>query len=108
MNALANRAGGKGYESEKFYDNIRFDFKGIENIHKMRSSLKQLMSNLSSSSSMDSFLSELASSGWLKHIKVGWLGLMKSNQVSDLFLLSLRRYSTLHWPSCPASPMAFL
>ncbi|KAF3836036.1 hypothetical protein F7725_028594 [Dissostichus mawsoni] len=33
LNALANRAAGKGYENEDNYSNIRFQFVGIENIH---------------------------------------------------------------------------
>ncbi len=69
MNAMANKAGGKGYESDKYYENIQFCFKGIENIHKMRNSLKTMMSALSVTTSMDGFLSELANSGWLKHAK---------------------------------------
>ena len=39
INAMANRAGGKGYESEAFYPNTKFVFKGIESIHIMRDSL---------------------------------------------------------------------
>jgi myotubularin-related protein 6/7/8 len=30
---MANRAAGKGYENENFYENIKFQFCGIENIH---------------------------------------------------------------------------
>ena len=40
---MANRAGGKGYESEAFYPNTKFVFKGIENIHVMRESLAKLV-----------------------------------------------------------------
>lgn len=40
---MANRAAGKGYESETFYDNIKFHFLGIENIHVMRNSLAKLI-----------------------------------------------------------------
>jgi len=69
MNALANRAGGKGYENDKHYENIHFCFKGIENIHKMRGSLQALVNGLSLTTSMDAFLSELSASGWLKHLK---------------------------------------
>ena len=29
MNAMANKAGGKGYESDKYYENINFSFKVI-------------------------------------------------------------------------------
>lgn len=40
---MANRAAGKGYENIDNYDNIRFKFIGIENIHVMRSSLQKLL-----------------------------------------------------------------
>lgn len=40
---MANRAAGKGYENEAFYDNIKFQFFGIENIHVMRASLQKLV-----------------------------------------------------------------
>ncbi|XP_032671406.1 myotubularin-related protein 6 isoform X2 [Odontomachus brunneus] len=68
INAFANKAAGKGYENENFYDNIKFHFFGIENIHVMRTSLNKLM-DLQRSTSMSAFLSGLESSGWLKHIR---------------------------------------
>lgn len=40
---MANRAAGKGYENEAFYDNIKFHFLGIENIHVMRNSVQKLI-----------------------------------------------------------------
>jgi hypothetical protein len=43
INAIANRAQGKGYEDENNYSNIKFYFFGIENIHVMRSSLQKLL-----------------------------------------------------------------
>ena len=43
INAMANRAAGKGYENENFYANIKFQFLGIENIHVMRNSLQKVM-----------------------------------------------------------------
>lgn len=43
INALANRAAGKGYEDENFYDNVKFHFYAIENVHVMRSSLHKLI-----------------------------------------------------------------
>lgn len=46
---MANRAAGKGYENEKFYDNIKFQFFGIENIHTMRQSLAQLIERMMNS-----------------------------------------------------------
>ena len=43
INAMAQKAAGKGYENENFYENIKFHFLGIENIHVMRGSLQKLM-----------------------------------------------------------------
>lgn len=39
---MANRAAGKGYENTEFYENVEFQFIGIENIHVMRQSLQRL------------------------------------------------------------------
>ncbi|XP_052744775.1 myotubularin-related protein 8 [Bicyclus anynana] len=70
INAMVNRAAGKGYENEAFYDNIKFQFIGIGNIHVMRKSLQKLVETCEQNSpTMSSFLSGLESSGWLKHIK---------------------------------------
>ena len=72
VNAKVNMAGGKGHESDKFYENMRFSFKGIENIHKMRKSIEHVDFNILGSAttlSMDVFMTELANSGWLKHIR---------------------------------------
>ncbi|XP_058906969.1 myotubularin-related protein 8 isoform X1 [Kogia breviceps] len=70
LNAMANRAAGKGYENEDNYANIRFRFMGIENIHVMRSSLQKLLEVCElKSPTMSEFLSGLESSGWLRHIK---------------------------------------
>lgn len=43
INAMANRAAGKGYENESFYENTKFCFLGIENIHVMRASLQKML-----------------------------------------------------------------
>lgn len=43
INAFANRAAGKGYENEAFYENIKFHFLGVENIHVMRNSLTKII-----------------------------------------------------------------
>lgn len=40
---MANRAAGKGYENESFYENTKFQFFGVENIHVMRGSLQKLV-----------------------------------------------------------------
>ncbi|XP_054882396.1 myotubularin-related protein 7-like [Poeciliopsis prolifica] len=71
LNAMANRAAGKGYESEDHYSNIRLLFIGIENIHVMRSSQQKILDGAGEmrAPSMTDFLWGLESSGWLKHIK---------------------------------------
>ena len=72
VNAKANQASGKGHESEKCYKNMKLTFKGIQNIHVMRKSLQHIVYNIlgsgSATLSMDAFMTELANSGWLKHI----------------------------------------
>uniref|UniRef100_A0A8C4HVE2 Myotubularin related protein 7a n=1 Tax=Dicentrarchus labrax TaxID=13489 RepID=A0A8C4HVE2_DICLA len=70
LNAIANRAAGKGYENEDNYSNIKFQFLGIENIHVMRNSQQKMLEVCElRSPSMSDFLEGLESSGWLKHIK---------------------------------------
>ncbi|XP_031616329.1 myotubularin-related protein 6 isoform X3 [Contarinia nasturtii] len=72
INAMANRAAGKGYENEAFYENIKFHFLGIENIHVMRTSLQKLVETISidqKSLTMSGFLNSLEASGWLKHVR---------------------------------------
>ncbi|XP_046395380.1 myotubularin-related protein 6 isoform X1 [Ischnura elegans] len=70
INAMANRAAGKGYENENFYENIKFHFLGIENIHTMRSSLAKMIETCElKSPSMNAFIGGLESSGWLRHVK---------------------------------------
>lgn len=43
INAMANKAAGKGYENDNHYTDIKFQFLGIENIHVMRASLQKLL-----------------------------------------------------------------
>ena len=43
---MVNKAQGKGYENEIYYENIKFHFFGIENIHVMRGSLQKLMDGM--------------------------------------------------------------
>ncbi|KAM9538759.1 LOW QUALITY PROTEIN: phosphatidylinositol-3,5-bisphosphate 3-phosphatase MTMR8-like [Salvelinus alpinus] len=70
LNAMANRAAGKGYENEDNYSNIRFQFVGIENIHVMRNSLQKLLEVCAMKSpTMSDYLTGLENSGWLRHIK---------------------------------------
>ncbi|XP_054648500.1 myotubularin-related protein 7a isoform X1 [Dunckerocampus dactyliophorus] len=70
LNAMANRAAGKGYENEDNYAHIKFQFAAIENIHVMRNSQQKMLEVCElRSPSMSDFLEGLESSGWLKHIK---------------------------------------
>ncbi|XP_044045644.1 myotubularin-related protein 7-like isoform X2 [Siniperca chuatsi] len=70
LNAMANRAAGKGYENEDHYTNIKLQFIGIENIHVMRNSQQKIIDvGEMRSPSMTDFLWGLENSGWLKHIK---------------------------------------
>ncbi|XP_049938411.1 myotubularin-related protein 6 isoform X1 [Schistocerca serialis cubense] len=70
INAMANRAAGKGYENENNYENIKFHFFGIDNIHVMRSSLVKLIETCElKAPSMGSFLGGIESSCWLRHVK---------------------------------------
>uniref|UniRef100_A0A672FZX0 Myotubularin related protein 7b n=1 Tax=Salarias fasciatus TaxID=181472 RepID=A0A672FZX0_SALFA len=70
LNAMANKAAGKGYENEDHYTNIKLQFIGIENIHVMRSSQQKIVDvGELRSPSMTDFLWGLENSGWLKHIK---------------------------------------
>ncbi|XP_073801692.1 myotubularin-related protein 7b isoform X6 [Danio rerio] len=70
LNAMANRAAGKGYENEDHYTNIKLQFIGIENIHVMRNSQQKLIDvGDMAAPSMADFLWGLENSGWLKHIK---------------------------------------
>ncbi|XP_017275287.1 myotubularin-related protein 7a [Kryptolebias marmoratus] len=70
LNAIANRAAGKGYENEDNYSNIKFQFMGIENIHVMRNSQQKMLEVCElRSPSMSDFLEGLESSGWLRHIE---------------------------------------
>ncbi|XP_041360030.1 myotubularin-related protein 6-like isoform X2 [Gigantopelta aegis] len=70
INAMANKAAGKGYENENNYANIKFYFLGIENIHVMRASLQKLLDVTElKNPSVNSFLSGLENCGWLRHIK---------------------------------------
>ncbi|XP_013879589.1 myotubularin-related protein 7a [Austrofundulus limnaeus] len=70
LNAIANRAAGKGYENEDNYSNIKFQFMSIENIHVMRNSQQKMLEVCElRSPSMSDFLEGLESSGWLRHIK---------------------------------------
>eukprot|EP00038_Savillea_parva_P000911 m.99883 g.99883 ORF g.99883 m.99883 type:complete len:823 (-) comp10322_c0_seq1:319-2787(-) len=69
INAVANKAKGKGFENMQGYPNGELVFHGIENIHAMRNSLKDLIKGLRTSDTMHGHLADLESSGWLAHIR---------------------------------------
>ena len=69
INAMANRAAGKGYENEQYYSRAKFHFFAIENIHVMRASLNKLLDACNVKQSVSEFCSTIGSSGWLKHVK---------------------------------------
>lgn len=69
INAMANKAAGKGYESTGNYTNVVYQFYNIENIHVMRGSLQKMIeASCSPQQSVSGLLQGLESSGWLKHI----------------------------------------
>ncbi|XP_078370553.1 phosphatidylinositol-3,5-bisphosphate 3-phosphatase MTMR6-like isoform X2 [Oculina patagonica] len=71
INAMANKAAGKGYESTDIYENVKFQFVGIENIHVMRQSLQKMIELVCETPDVTAkaLASGLDSSGWMKHIK---------------------------------------
>ncbi|KAF8570089.1 hypothetical protein P879_05723 [Paragonimus westermani] len=71
LNALTNRAQGKGYEDVTVYRNIAIQFFDIENIHVVRSSLDKLLKVVQEPAiSLEAFTSGLEKSGWLRHLRV--------------------------------------
>ncbi|CAH8518225.1 unnamed protein product [Heterobilharzia americana] len=69
INALTNRAQGKGYEDTNIYRNIIIQFFDIENIHVVRSSLEKLLKVCCNPTiTLEHFTSGLDKSGWLKHL----------------------------------------
>lgn len=67
VNAVANQAMGKGFESEKLYRGTRIKFANIANIHVMRDSRKDLAEV---GTCKDSAIAKtVANSSWLEHIR---------------------------------------
>lgn len=66
LSAEANRAAGKGYESEKAYDNTSILFMNVENIHKVRASWELLEEACADETK---WLQNLEASGWMKHLR---------------------------------------
>jgi myotubularin-related protein 6/7/8 len=70
INAVANRAAGKGYENEGYYANIQFKFCPIENIHIMRGSLQKVLEVCEMKNpTMNQYINALDNTSWLQHIK---------------------------------------
>lgn len=74
LNAMANQIKGKGYEKSGLYTNVSISFVGIENIHKMRDSLKKLRKVLLTDTPHNTKLSKLSSTKWLDHIAIVFAG----------------------------------
>ncbi|CAH8627726.1 unnamed protein product [Dicrocoelium dendriticum] len=71
LNALTNRAQGKGYEDVTVYRNISIQFFDIENIHVVRGSLEKLLKVAQEPAmSLEAFTSGVEKSGWLRHLRV--------------------------------------
>ncbi|GMR40165.1 hypothetical protein PMAYCL1PPCAC_10360, partial [Pristionchus mayeri] len=69
VNAMVNKVQGKGFEDERNYSGMRFQFFDIENIHVMRSSQAKLIEAQSRARSTSDYLRGLEASGWLKHLR---------------------------------------
>lgn len=65
LNAVANQLKGKGYERMEGYANAEITFVGIENIHKMRKSAKQLRKLCLSEMPLREKNSKLSTTKWL-------------------------------------------
>ena len=63
VNAVANQAMGKGFESEKLYKQSRVKFLNIANIHVMRESIHKMTDAIALSQT------SALSSDWIEHVK---------------------------------------
>lgn len=70
VNAMVNKAGGKGYEDVKFYTDVLYNSFPIQNIHVMRESINKVRDTVESAISSSSFLQGIEEAGWLKHLKI--------------------------------------
>ena len=69
--AKGNQTMGKGTEDVSNYTNTELDFGCIDNIHAMRSSIKQLHSLVQPSTDNGAdFIARLNESGWLNHVRL--------------------------------------
>jgi len=68
LNAHANKLKGKGFENMANYENCHLDFYDIENIHKMRDSLKAVR-NLVQGDPNDDWFGKLGDTKWLYHVR---------------------------------------
>jgi myotubularin-related protein 6/7/8 len=68
LNAIANRAQGKGYEDERFYKHAKVQFLPIDNIHVVRKSLENFIDAVENSKSFGDFYGNVEKSGWVGHL----------------------------------------
>jgi myotubularin-related protein 1/2 len=69
VNAVANKARGGGYESDEAYPFAELVFLDIHNIHVMRESLRKLKELVYPAVDESRWLSGLAATGWLEHVR---------------------------------------
>ena len=69
INAMANRAGGKGFENTEGYPDCKLVFEGIQNIHVMRDSLAGLIKACRTSATVAALWGGVKDCGWLGHIR---------------------------------------
>eukprot|EP00116_Pleurobrachia_bachei_P002100 sb/3462362/ len=70
VNAMVNRAGGKGYEDVKNYVDVVYRNFPIQNIHVMRESMLKLRNTVESALTTAAWNEGLEESGWLVHLKI--------------------------------------
>lgn len=70
VNAMVNRAGGKGYEDTKNYSDALYQNFPIQNIHVMRDSLHKVRNTVETAISTAAHISGIEDSGWLTHLKI--------------------------------------
>ena len=70
VNAMVNKAGGKGYEDVKYYTDVVYKNFSIQNIHVMRESITKLRNVVESAISTSAYWQGIEESGWLTHLKI--------------------------------------
>ena len=70
INAQANLAAGKGYESARYYENSKITFLGLANIHVIRKSFEAIKKVCSTQmKGSNNFMKNVESTGWLENVR---------------------------------------